>query len=44
MFLSDQAAPALFLKSQIRFWKLNYQVLFNELVNQYQRGADRNLL
>jgi hypothetical protein len=44
LFLSDQAAPALFLKSQIRFWKLNYQVLFNELVNQYQRGADRNLL
>ncbi|HMH32688.1 MAG TPA: hypothetical protein VK543_06640 [Puia sp.] len=38
LLLSDYAAPYLFLKINTRIWKLNYQVLFMELISQHQRG------
>jgi hypothetical protein len=43
MFLSDNSAPYLFLKLNTRIWKFNYQNIFCELVNQYQRGSDQLL-
>jgi hypothetical protein len=38
LFLSDYSAPYLFLKLNTRIWKLNYQVIFMELVSQHQLG------
>ncbi len=38
LFLSDYSAPYLFLKINTRVWRINYQALFMELVNQHQRG------
>ena len=38
LFLSDYAAPYLFLKFNTRIWKLNYQNIYMELVNQHQTG------
>jgi hypothetical protein len=38
LFLSDYSAPYLFLKFNTRIWKLNYQNIFMELVNQHELG------
>jgi hypothetical protein len=38
LFLSDYAAPYLFLKFNTRIWKLNYENLYMELVNQHATG------
>ena len=38
LFLSDYSAPYLFLKFNTRIWKLNYQNIFMELVNQHKLG------
>jgi hypothetical protein len=40
LFLSDYSAPSLFLKINTRIWKLNYENLFMELINQHQIGID----
>ena len=37
-FLSDYAAPYLFLKLNLRIWKLNYQNILMELSSQHQPG------
>lgn len=41
LFLSDFGNSNLFLKLNTRIWKFNYQNLFMELTNAYQRGEDR---
>ena len=38
LFLSDYAAPYLFLKLNMRIWKLNYQNILMELTSQHQPG------
>jgi hypothetical protein len=38
LFLSDYSAPYLFLKFNLRIWKLNYQNIFMELINQHKLG------
>ena len=38
LFLSDYPASNLFLKIDMRIWKLNYQLLYSELINQHQLG------
>jgi hypothetical protein len=38
LFLSDYAAPYLFLKFNTRIWKLNYQNIYMELINQHNTG------
>ncbi|HVM87759.1 MAG TPA: hypothetical protein VMT76_06190 [Puia sp.] len=38
LFLSDYAAPYLFLKFNTRIWKLNYQNLYMELISQHNPG------
>ncbi|HTQ26904.1 MAG TPA: hypothetical protein VMI35_02200 [Puia sp.] len=38
LFLSDYSAPYLFLKVNTRIWKLNYEILYCELINQHQLG------
>lgn len=38
LFLSDYAAPYLFLKFNTRIWKLNYENLYMELINQHNLG------
>ncbi len=38
LFLSDYAAPYLFLKFNTRIWKLNYQNIYMELINQHAPG------
>ncbi|MBS1667944.1 MAG: hypothetical protein JST58_11260 [Bacteroidetes bacterium] len=38
LFLSDYSAPYLFLKFNTRIWKLNYQNIYMELINQHQLG------
>ncbi|MDP4211729.1 MAG: hypothetical protein Q8926_03825 [Bacteroidota bacterium] len=38
LFLSDYAAPYLFLKLNTRIWKINYQTIFMELISQHQTG------
>jgi hypothetical protein len=43
MMLSDNAAAYLFLKMNIRVWKINYQSIFAEITGQYARGLDRLL-
>ncbi len=40
LFLSDYSAPYLFLKFNTRIWKLNYQTIYMELVNQHVTGND----
>ncbi|HEX9510850.1 MAG TPA: hypothetical protein VF939_10220 [Puia sp.] len=40
LFLSDYSAPYLFLKFNTRIWKLNYQNIYMELINQHQIGLD----
>ncbi|MCS6819012.1 MAG: hypothetical protein RMJ53_02045 [Chitinophagales bacterium] len=42
-YLSDFAAPFLFLKMNLKVWRFNYQTIWAELINQYKRGADREL-
>jgi hypothetical protein len=43
LFLSDNAAPYLFLRMNINVWRFNYQSIFAELTGQYVRGSDRLL-
>ncbi|HVY73566.1 MAG TPA: hypothetical protein VG890_01985, partial [Puia sp.] len=38
LFLSDYSAPYLFLKFNTRIWKLNYDIMFMELISQHQKG------
>ncbi|MBS1975472.1 MAG: hypothetical protein JST13_14070, partial [Bacteroidetes bacterium] len=38
LFLSDYAAPYLFLKFNTRIWKLNYQNIYMELISQHNLG------
>jgi len=38
LFLSDYAAPYLFLKINTRIWRINYQNIFMELISQHQPG------
>ncbi|HXB10111.1 MAG TPA: hypothetical protein VNW04_23470 [Puia sp.] len=40
LFLSDYSAPYLFLKFNTRIWKLNYQTIFMELINQHNTHTD----
>jgi hypothetical protein len=40
LFLSDYAAPYLFLKINTRIWRLNYENLFMELISQYEKTTD----
>jgi hypothetical protein len=40
LLLSDNSAPAFFLKTNVNVWKFHYQVLFNQLTGQYVRGGD----
>lgn len=40
LLLSDNSAPAFFLKTNVNVWKFHYQVLFNQLTGQYIRGGD----
>lgn len=43
LFLSDFGNNYLFLKLNTRIWRVNYQNIFMELHNAYQRGADQLL-
>lgn len=43
MFLSDFSAPYLFLRTNIKFWRISYQSIIAELNSQYIRGADQLL-
>lgn len=43
LLLSDNAAPFLFLKTNLRVWRINYQSIFGEMIGQYKRNADRLL-
>ncbi len=43
LFLSDNAAPYLFLKMDINFWRIHYQSILAELTSQYERGTDQLL-
>lgn len=43
MMLSDNSNAYLFLKMNIKVWRLNFQSIFTELVGQYDRGGDRLL-
>ena len=43
LFLSDNAAPYLFLRMNINVWRFNYQSIFAELTSQYLRGSDQLL-
>jgi hypothetical protein len=38
LFLSDYAAPYLFLKLDLRIWKLNYTNILMELISQHPQG------
>lgn len=38
LFLSDYSAPYLFLKMNLRIWKLDYQNILMELINQHLPG------
>ena len=40
LFLSDYSAPYLFLRFNMRVWKLNYQTMYVELINQHLTGSD----
>lgn len=43
LLLSDNAAPFLFLKTNLKVWKINYQSIWGEMIGQYKRGGDRLL-
>jgi hypothetical protein len=43
LYLSDNAAPFLFLKTNLKVWKINYQSIWGEMIGQYKRGGDRLL-
>lgn len=43
LYLSDNSAPFLFLKTNLRVWKINYQSIWGEMIGQYKRGGDRLL-
>lgn len=40
LLLSDNSAPFLFLKTNLRVWKFNYQSIWGEMIGQYKRGGD----
>lgn len=40
LLLSDNAAPFLFLKTNLRVWRINYQSIWGEMIGQYKRNAD----
>ena len=40
LFLSEYSAPYLFLRFNLRVWKLNYQTMYMELINQHLTGSD----
>ncbi|HLZ86921.1 MAG TPA: hypothetical protein VKQ52_06775 [Puia sp.] len=40
LFLSDYSAPYLFLKFNTRIWKMNYQTIYMELINQHNTHTD----
>jgi hypothetical protein len=42
LFLSDYASPYLFLKLDLRIWKLNYTNILMELISQHHVGEDYN--
>lgn len=42
-YLSDFSSPYMFLKMNVKVWRINYQTIWAELINQYKRGADREL-
>ena len=42
LFLSDYASPYLFLKLDLRIWKLNYTNILMELISQHHIGEDYN--
>jgi hypothetical protein len=42
-YLSDFSSPYMFLKMNLRAWRFNYQTIWTEFINQYKRGADREL-
>lgn len=41
LFLTDFSSNRPFLRIQTRIWKLNYECLYQELIPQYIKGADR---
>ena len=43
LFLSDNAAPFLFLRFNVNVWRVNYQSIFAELTSQYLRSSDQLL-
>lgn len=43
LLLSNNANAFLFLKMNIKVWKINYQTIFAELIGQYDRAGDRLL-
>lgn len=43
LFLSDVGAPATFLRLRTKIWKLTYENLYLELMQDYVRGTDRIL-
>lgn len=40
LFLSDYAAPYLFLKFNMRIWRMNYQTIYMELISQHKTNMD----
>lgn len=43
LFVSDFGAPATFLRLRTKIWKLTYENLYMELMQDYVRGTDRVL-
>lgn len=43
LYLSDNAAPFLFLKTNLKVWRINYQSIYGEMIGQYKRAGDRLL-
>jgi hypothetical protein len=42
-YLSDYSSPYMFLKMNVKVWRINYQTIWAEFINQYKRGADKEL-
>lgn len=42
-YLSDYSSPYFFLKMNVNVWRINYQTIWAEFINQYSRGGDREL-
>ncbi|MBX2902146.1 MAG: hypothetical protein KF872_01225 [Chitinophagales bacterium] len=42
-YLSDFSSPYFFLKMNVKVWRINYQTIWAEFINQYNRGADKEL-